>query len=84
LALFELCEPVIGLCRCGVQPCASVVFPGLDSVLPKSLELFLAGDILRNGFSLQAVRRTTAGLSLVFEFLCGALVDLDRDRANGG
>jgi hypothetical protein len=63
LTLFELCEPVIGLCRCGVQPCALVVFPGLDAVLPISLALFLASDILRDGFSHQAVRGALAGRS---------------------
>jgi hypothetical protein len=84
LALFKLCEPVIGLCRCGVQPCALIVFPSLDAVLPISLALFLAHHALRYGFAHQPARGALAGLSQVFESLCGVLVDLDHDRANMG
>jgi len=51
LAGFELRQPGIGFLKRHMQACLLIVFPCPDGVLFERLALFLALDILRDGFA---------------------------------
>lgn len=58
--------------------------PGIEGVLAEGLALFLALDVLDDGFPHHPVGRAVAGLCQVLDFGFGLWVEFDRDGFEGG